>query len=209
VIFEDLTNTKWNILKQIAKKPQSPKEIASKLNSTISNISQQLKLLEAQGYLNKKRIDLGVGSRKKITGRIIYGLKQEKAYILALNEQPKTFEINLTNETKFLLNIISNDVNTNSMLNLYINYNELLSKANAIYLLDSSNTEIHLLILTNETEAFRKQSSITINNQKIIFWSHTLDEIKKGLSHKEKYFEDKIKQAKTIIDEKNILNALK
>lgn len=209
MIFEDLTNTKWNILKQVSKKPMSPKEIAQKTGSTISNISQQLKLLEAQGYLTKKRIDLGVGSRKKITGRIMYELKQEKAYIISLNKQAKTFEINLNTETKFLLNIISNEVNQNTILNLYINHKDLLNKANAIYLLDSTNTEIHLLIITNQTELFRNQSSITINNQKIIFWSHTLDEIKKGLNHKEKYFEDKIKQAKTLIDEKNIMQELK
>ena len=41
-----LTSTKWDILEMIAKKPMSPIELSKILNTTIANISQQLRLLQ-------------------------------------------------------------------------------------------------------------------------------------------------------------------
>ena len=50
-----LTGTKWQIIEQLAKKKQSPLELAEKLNTTIANISQQLRLLELSNLVKKKK----------------------------------------------------------------------------------------------------------------------------------------------------------
>ena len=51
-----LTGTKWEIIEEISKKPASPSELAKKLNTTIANISQQLRLLQTAGLTKRKKI---------------------------------------------------------------------------------------------------------------------------------------------------------
>lgn len=51
-----LTGIKWEIIETIAKQPSSPTELAKKLNTSVANISQQLRLLQTAGLINKKKI---------------------------------------------------------------------------------------------------------------------------------------------------------
>jgi len=50
-----LSSARWDILKIISEKPSSPIQIAEKLNTTVSHVSQQLRLLEAAGLVTKKK----------------------------------------------------------------------------------------------------------------------------------------------------------
>jgi predicted transcriptional regulator len=50
-----LTGSKWEIIGILAKTSSSPLELAKKLNTTIANISQQLRLLQAAGLIKKQR----------------------------------------------------------------------------------------------------------------------------------------------------------
>jgi len=51
-----LTGVKWEIIEIIAKQPSSPSELAKKLNTTVANISQQLRLLQTAGLVKRKKI---------------------------------------------------------------------------------------------------------------------------------------------------------
>ncbi len=75
-IFKD---TKWGILVALSKGPASPLELAKKTHTTISNISIQLRLLEALGF---------VKSEKKPSGRsrVEYSLSKEFAYITIVKD---------------------------------------------------------------------------------------------------------------------------
>lgn len=52
----DITASKWEILQIIAHRPSAPLEIAKTLKTTIANVSQQLRLLEAAGLVTRKKI---------------------------------------------------------------------------------------------------------------------------------------------------------
>jgi predicted ArsR family transcriptional regulator len=50
-----LTGTKWEILELLSEKKYSPMELAKKLSTTIANISQQLRLLQTAGIVNREK----------------------------------------------------------------------------------------------------------------------------------------------------------
>lgn len=77
-----LTSPRWEILKIIAEKPSSPVEIAEKINTTVSYVSQQLKLLDAANLLSKEK----TGSVEKGKPRTLFSLSKELVYLSALTK---------------------------------------------------------------------------------------------------------------------------
>lgn len=65
-----LGEKRWEILKIIAGSPASPIEISEKLGTTVSYVSQQLKLLEVAGLIKKER----TGNVEKGKPRNIYSI---------------------------------------------------------------------------------------------------------------------------------------
>ena len=72
-----LTGSKWEIIELLSIKPSSPSEISEKLETTIANISQQLRLLETAGLINKKRTH----SAKPGKPRMLFSLSDDFAFI--------------------------------------------------------------------------------------------------------------------------------
>jgi len=77
-----LSSPRWEILQIIAKKPSSPMEIAEKLKTTVSYISQQLKLLDAAGLVIKKR----TGTAEKGKPRTLFSISDELTYFIYLTK---------------------------------------------------------------------------------------------------------------------------
>lgn len=75
-----LTSPRWEILQIIAKRPSSPIEIAESIGTTVSYVSQQLKLLDAAGLLVKKK----TGASEKGKPRTLFSLSDEISYISTL-----------------------------------------------------------------------------------------------------------------------------
>ena len=73
------TATKWNIIKMLSKKPYSPLELARETNTSIANISQQLRLLEVAGLVSSKK----VSTNKRGKSRVLYSLSKDQSYIIA------------------------------------------------------------------------------------------------------------------------------
>jgi len=78
-----LTSPRWEILQIIAAKPSSPIEIAEKLKTTVSYVSQQLKLLDAANLLTKEK----TGASEKGKPRTLFGLSNELLYVTALTRK--------------------------------------------------------------------------------------------------------------------------
>lgn len=78
-----LTSPRWEILQIIAEKPSSPIEIAEKLKTTVSYVSQQLKLLDAANLLVKEK----TGAAEKGKPRTLFRLSSELLYITALTKK--------------------------------------------------------------------------------------------------------------------------
>jgi len=211
---EIILNTKWTILKEIAEAPQSPSDLALKLNTSLSNITQQLKLLEAYSLLRKEK------SEKKNTGkpRTIYHINTQIVYATILTEdkaERKAFNIDSNNSMFFniLFNLNSEDLMY--ILKFKFKYDNILKKCKAIGFLKSTKDSIELFLITDHLEEIRsKFSNIFIEDQndktkKIINWSHNEFEINEGLNRKDKYFMDMIKNVQKIHDPNQILTTIK
>ena len=82
-----LTDSKWNIIKELSEKEQTPTELADKTKTTLANISQQLRLLEAYGIVKKERTE---SSKKPESSNDVVSdsppeKKSESSYDLAIN----------------------------------------------------------------------------------------------------------------------------
>ncbi|HLD86585.1 MAG TPA: MarR family transcriptional regulator [Candidatus Nanoarchaeia archaeon] len=96
------TDNRWHLLAQLSKGPSSPTQLAQTLNTTIANISQQLKLLEAIGLVKKER----VRNRDKGKPRMLFSLSQDTALLAptAKNFAHRTL-IPLSSHQKHILKI--------------------------------------------------------------------------------------------------------
>jgi len=92
-----LTGTKWEILKLLAEKKLSPLEIAKKLNTTIANISQQIRLLQTAGLVKKEK----TSAVKAGKPRTLFSISHDYAMVIVFSDgfaQKKL--IKLTKEQK-------------------------------------------------------------------------------------------------------------
>jgi len=206
----EISGAKWEILETVAKEPISPKGLAKILGSTQANMSQQLKLLEAYGYVKKKRVDKGPGSRKKNDSRIVYSLSKNLISVTKIHPlNIKKEEIRLTPLNQFLANIMLCDIKEGSeeLLELYITRKDLFKDIDVLFYLRTESKEIHLLVVTENLDKFRgDNSTIDLSNGegglKLRFWSHTIQDMKKGISKQEKYFVEQMKIAKFLYEKK-------
>jgi hypothetical protein len=74
------TEQKWNILKSLSEGKFSPLQLANKSNTTIANISQQLRLLEARDLVQKEKIP----NRERGKPRTLFSLNENYAYIISV-----------------------------------------------------------------------------------------------------------------------------
>ena len=72
------TSSKWDILKCLEKGKKSPIDLATEANTSIANISQQLRLLELAGFVKSERIS----NREKGQSRIVYSLAGSFSYLI-------------------------------------------------------------------------------------------------------------------------------
>ena len=75
-----LASPRWDILRVIIEKPSSPTEIASTVNTTVSFVSQQLKLLEAADIVKRQR----TGEVSKGKPRTLFSISEESFYMVPL-----------------------------------------------------------------------------------------------------------------------------
>ena len=77
-----LTGTKWEIIEKLAEKPTSPMELAKYLNTSLANISIQLRLLQTIGIIDKKKIT----SRAPGKPRALFSISDDYAMISIITE---------------------------------------------------------------------------------------------------------------------------
>jgi len=94
--------SKWKILELIAEKPSSPTEIALMLKTSVSYVSQQLKLLEAAGFIVREKT--GIIDKEK--PRYLYSLANEIFHLAALAKGWSSKKLfHLTDYHKIILKI--------------------------------------------------------------------------------------------------------
>ncbi|MEM0230814.1 MAG: winged helix-turn-helix domain-containing protein [Candidatus Woesearchaeota archaeon] len=78
-----ISGSRWTMLKHLAEKPCSPTELAEKLGTTLANVSQQLRMLELAGIVEKK----SQHSREKGKPRMLFYLSGRLAYLSILTSE--------------------------------------------------------------------------------------------------------------------------
>ncbi|MBN2052998.1 helix-turn-helix transcriptional regulator [Candidatus Woesearchaeota archaeon] len=73
------TASKWDILKILSSGSKSPLQLAKLSNTSVANISQQLRLLEMAGLVQSKRIS----NRDKGQPRLLYSLVGNHSFLIA------------------------------------------------------------------------------------------------------------------------------
>lgn len=186
-----LGNARWEIIRQISKGRAAATELAKSTKSSLPNVSQQMKLLEAYDlveYIKDQRHGQG-------KPRQIYQLKREFCHLTYARHgfaekrffSPSTYH-------QMLLNIMFlPSIQDHAYLHKLLLLNEELQQC-AVAFLKSNEHEIELLLLTEHLDQFRQKYSSTfieVNGRmkKIIGWTHSLHELQEGLNRKEAYFE--------------------
>ncbi|MGV8086779.1 MAG: helix-turn-helix domain-containing protein [Candidatus Woesearchaeota archaeon] len=73
------TSSKWDILKCLEFGKKSPLDLAKETNTSVANISQQLRLLELAGFVKSERIS----NRDKGLPRILYSISKNYCYLIS------------------------------------------------------------------------------------------------------------------------------
>jgi len=141
-----LTSPRWEILQIIAERPSSPVEIAEKLKTTVSYVSQQLKLLDAANLLVKEK----TGAAQKGKPRTLFSLSNELLYLTALTR--KFSEKKLLYISDYHKSILKIWLNVDSSLHYYAEklfwkLEENISEIDAIFI-ETSNSIPKMLIIS-------------------------------------------------------------
>ena len=77
-----LTGSKWEIIELLAKEKLSPLELAKNLNTTIANISSQLRLLQTAGLVKREKTG-AAGAGKP---RTLFSLSKDFVFITVFSK---------------------------------------------------------------------------------------------------------------------------
>lgn len=200
-----LNKARWEIVKAISAGRASATELAETTKSSLPNVSQQMKLLEAYDLVEYVR-DQKTGGKP----RQIYQLKKEFCHVTFARHgfAEKRF-FNPDPYHTMLLNVLFvPSMQDHAYLHKFLALHEdLLAKA-AIAFVKSNETEIDLLLLTEHIDEIRAKYSNTIiehngKMRKIIAWTHNLHELQEGTKRKEAYFTSMLSDMRIIHDPKN------
>ncbi len=216
-----LTPSRWSILKEVAKRNNSATEIAKKLGTSIANISQQIKLLEAYNFLKERRkekqnkspgkpkTEYEIGSeliqitylRKDMAGRKTVMLKEKDAYF------------------KTIVNILflPKPEDPPFIIRFLCKFEKLREVAESVAFIYSDNEKIELQVVAPKIdEAFAKQidgviiKNIDGSSKKIKCWVNTFEEIVDGIKQGDLHYIGLVNNALPIFEQKeNLIYNLK
>jgi len=162
-----LSSPRWQILEIIAKEPSSPLEISEKMQTSVSYISQQLKLLEVANIVVKEK----TGLIEKGKPRNLYSISNEILHITALmNKSPFKNIVNLTEHHKLIMKIwLLKDSHSHYYIEkLYWKIEENLKEIKGVFV-DISSNKLKILIISDlkkiktKIESFLKESKENID----------------------------------------------
>lgn len=207
---EIFSNSKWTLIKEIAIKKQCPTELAIKTNTSLSNITQQLKLLEAYNIIKREKS----GERNTGKPKTMFSLNEEFTYSIMLKNgkaERKYFKIEGFNSLLFNSMFILGVEDAFYMLKFSFKYEDILKKCKSIGVIRAGKESIELFLITDHVDEIRsKFSNIFIEDhggktKKIINWTHNEFELNDGLNRKDRYYMDMLKNVSILYDPQGIL----
>ena len=163
------TEQKWNILKSLSEGKFSPLQLAQRSNTTIANISQQLRLLEAAELVKKEKIQ----NREKGKPRTLFSLSHDYAYLVStMKDFAKKRLLELSDYHKIILRILflKNTELHYYLLKFYWKIEDYLDQIQMIIVVPNKD-EIEVAIIADKAKEIEKKiNSVVIkkpNNKSI------------------------------------------
>ncbi len=205
VVEHLLTGSRWEILQELARKPQSTSHLAKALKTTSANVSQQLKQLEIAGIIARKRAQ---GKRVHYT----YSIAKDVLHYIHVSPQIATKKSFTTDPLRTFIAALTTLPNSMPLLTLILARPELVKRFTAIGVLKRPKPE--LFVLAEHVDDIRQQhANITIptldGDQTIVLWSHTVQEVQEGIKRKDNYFSEALSHITLAYDPDNTLQELK
>jgi len=157
------TASKWEIFKLLSDKPLSPIELAKHSNTSIANVSQQLRLLEIAGLVKSERIS----NRDRGQPRILYSLSGNNGYLISTsNEFVEKKLIKLSAHNQIIIKIwFYQDKEAHYFLEKgFWKIEEHLKEIDGIAIDESSSNPLNLVIFTRNKDLSKKLKHIKISN---------------------------------------------
>jgi predicted transcriptional regulator len=204
---------KWRLLQELSKKDQSASDLAKVLKTSVANINQQLKLLEAYGLIRKEK---GIRTGKAGKPKSIYILKRNQQFLVSI----KKGNVSKTRLSDFwiydilfkIMATVDDQRDAYYLLKFCFQTEEILKRCQAMAFMKSTPEAIELVLLTQDLEKIRKEySNIIIKDldekpKKIVCWSHNEKELKDGLERKEPYFMNLLNDLEILFDKEGKLS---
>jgi DNA-binding transcriptional regulator GbsR (MarR family) len=146
-----LASPRWEILSLISERPSSPIELAEKTKTTVSFISQQLKLLEAAQIVKKTK----TGAYEKGKARNLFSISEDFLYLTIItNGFSAKKKVNLNYYKRSLLQswLIENKSLQEFLGELLYSVKENLPEIQAI-LLDTSKISPQIIFFSEDKKA--------------------------------------------------------
>jgi len=206
------SESKWKILTELSQGSLSPSELAKKTGTSLANISTQVRLLEALGFIDKKKLI----NRAKGEPRKIYSLKKEFAYMILGTKTvmgKKMYNVGEDSLYFFKVHMIQDKKAPQVLSKLYCNHENVLRNVISIGYLGIRGEELEILVICDEPGKLH-----FLNNKKIrwhgIEYSvkshvHKFADFLKGVKEKNEYFTTILKRVFVITDKDHIITELK
>lgn len=180
------TASKWDILKILSSGSKSPLQLAKMSNTSVANISQQLRLLEMAGLVQSKRIS----NRDKGQPRLLYSLVGNHSFLIASTQDFVDKKLlKLSEYNKVILKIWFLD---NPKLHYYLEkafwqIEEFLTEGDALLFDTNNSNDISLLLVSANSGAKKEFKKLSIKSpdgvsKTVLFNVKSRDEFKRNLS---------------------------
>lgn len=148
------TDQKWNILRELSIEPQSPIQLSQKLSTTMANISQQLKLLEAVNLVKKEKIR----NRDKGKPRTMFSLNGDYAFMIPVTQKFADKKLIRTSDhQRSILRIWFLEKNQQDIEKFYWSLKDSLHAISSI-VVDETTQKIH--VITDSKEVLKDASKM-------------------------------------------------
>jgi len=209
-----LTDSKWNIIQELAKHNQTPTDLANKTKTSLANISQQLRLLEAYGLVKKER---RISTNEPGKPKTLFSLGKEVNHLTFITKQlavKKELELDYLQKAILKLWLTQKKEDIYFLEKFLITNEEIPKKCDAIGIVKTTSDKIELLLITKHTgdirEKYSNQTITNIEDQKkeIICWTHTIEEMEEGLANNNEYFKGLVTNLQPFLEKDGLINRI-